>query len=107
MKYITRQEELVLLTVCRLKENAYLVTIRELLNERTGREWSISSVYVPLDRLEKAGYLGTRLGEATERRGGKAIKYYTLTDEGVRALTAVREVHDAMWDGIAGMLPEI
>jgi hypothetical protein len=53
MKYLTRQEELVLLSVFRLKDNAYLISIQDHLNRFTGKDWSISSVYIPLSRLEK------------------------------------------------------
>jgi DNA-binding PadR family transcriptional regulator len=97
MKYITRQEEYVLLSVRQLKENAYLVEIQKYLNKVTKKNWSISSVYVPLDKLERSGYLKTRVGEPTAQRGGKAIKYYSLTEEGLNALAAVKKVHDALW----------
>ena len=97
MKYITRQEEFVLLAVGQLKEKAYLVEVGKLLSKITGKNWSISSVYVPLDKLEKTGYLSSRIGEPTARRGGKAIKYYSLTREGKMALTEVKAVHDAFW----------
>lgn len=100
MKYLTRQEEMALLAVFRLKENAYLVSIGKVLQEFTGKEWSVSSVYVPLDRLEKNGLLSSHLGEATEKRGGKAIKYYSLTRDGVKALAEVKAVHNTMWDGL-------
>ena len=100
MKYITRQDELVLLAVYRLGGESSLIRIRELINQTTDKEWSISSVYVPLDRLEKAGYLSTAIGEPTGKRGGKAVKFYQITQEGLQALERVRSVHDAMWDGI-------
>ena len=57
MKFLTRQEEMVLLSVFQLKGNSYLVKIREHLIKITGKEWSISSVYVPLEKLRKEGYL--------------------------------------------------
>lgn len=97
MKYITRQEEFVLLTVHQLKENAYLVEIQKQLNRLTKKNWSVSSVYVPLDKLENSGYLETRVGEPTARRGGRAIKYYSLTEEGFKALAEVKKVHDTLW----------
>ena len=100
MKYITRQDELVLLAVYRLGGESSLIKIRELINQTTDKEWSISSVYVPLDRLEKGGYLRTAIGEPTGKRGGKAVKFYQITQEGLQALERVRSVHDAMWDGI-------
>ena len=100
MKYLTRQEELVLLSVFRLKGNAYLISIQDHLNRFTGKEWSISSVYIPLSRLEKRKYLKTFVGEATDKRGGKAIKYYHLTEIGLKALAALEAVNKTMWKGV-------
>ena len=97
MKFLTRQEELVLLAVNKLQDDSYLVPIREHLIRFTKKEWSISSVYVPLNRLEKEGFLRSIVGEPTSKRGGKAIKYYKLTEEGVKALAEVKEIHDSMW----------
>ena len=97
MKYITRQEEFVLLTVNQLRGNAYLVEIQKQLNKLTRKSWSVSSVYVPLEKLERSGYLKTNIGEPTAKRGGRAIKFYRLTKEGHLALTEVKEAHDAVW----------
>ena len=104
MKYLTRQEELVLLSVFHLEENAYLVTIQNHLNTLTDKKWSISSVYVPLSRLEKNGYLKSTIGEATERRGGKAIKYYRISKDGAKALADLKDVYDKMWKGIGELV---
>lgn len=98
MKYITRQEEFILLVVHRLKEKAYLVEIQKQLNQLTGKNWSISSVYSPLDKLERSGYLLYRVGEPTAKRGGRAIKYYHLSDTGFKVLAEVKKVHDRLWD---------
>lgn len=97
MKYITRQEEFVLLMVYQLKDNAYLVEIQKQLNRVTRKKWSVSSVFVPLNKLERSGLLKTRVGEPTARRGGRAIKYYHLTELGLKALAEVKMVHDALW----------
>jgi PadR family transcriptional regulator PadR len=99
--YLTRKEELILLAVCKLGEAASLVKIREILNMSTGREWTIGNVYVPLDRMTKLGYLETRHGEPTSRRGGKAVKYYFLSREGKEALAELKRVHDTMWEEIS------
>jgi len=101
MKYLTRQEELILLAVYHLKENAYLVSIRKHLKKFTGKSWSVGAVYAPLDRLGRNGYLNMHIGEATARRGPNAIKYYRLTKAGIAALTEVKKVNDVMWDGFS------
>ena len=100
MKLLTRQEELILITIYRLGNQSSLVKIRESLLASTGKEWSISSIYVPLDRLERAGYLSASIGEPEARRGGRAVKLYRMTREGLKALEEVKAIHDALWDGI-------
>ena len=99
MKLLSRPEELVMLSIWHLKDNAYLVTIREYLSKYTGREWSVGAVYVPLDRLTKLGYTETYLGESTPERGGRRKKFYKLTDEGFLALGEIQKVHAEMWKG--------
>lgn len=100
MKYLTRKEELVLLAICRLNEGAYLVNIREHLNNYTEKKWSVGNVYVPLDRMCKLGLLESYTGHPTTRRGGKAIKYYKPTKKGIEALAEIKKVHEAMWAGL-------
>jgi PadR family transcriptional regulator PadR len=104
MKFLTRQEELVLLSVFRLKDNAYLISIQDHLNQFTDKDWSISSVYIPLSRLEKRGCLKTTIGEVTEKRGGKAIKYYQMTKIGLKALAELEAINKTMWSGVKGLV---
>ncbi len=102
MKLLTRQEELVLLAIWNLRENAYLVTIQEHISKVTGKEWTIGAVYVPLNRLEKLGYAHTRIGDPTPERGGRKIKYFKLSKDGFAALEKVNEVNAALWTGFPG-----
>jgi PadR family transcriptional regulator PadR len=97
MRLLTRHEEHVLLTILHLGDNAYLVTIKEYLADQTSKEISFGTLYVSLKRLEKVGYVRHRVGAATSKRGGKAIKYYSVTKAGVRALENTREVQESMW----------
>ena len=106
MRYLTRPEELVLLTVYQLRENSSLIKIRQHLIEKTGKEWSVSSVYVPLDRLTRAGYLESYIGEPSARRGGKAVKYYKISENGREALSELKSIHDTMWRGIDNLVFE-
>jgi DNA-binding PadR family transcriptional regulator len=87
-----RFEEVVLLALVRLRENAYGVTIRREIVERTGRDVSIGAVYTTLERLEHKGYVSFRMGEPTPERGGRAKKYFQIEAPGVRALNATREM---------------
>ena len=79
MKYLTRKDELMLLAILKLGDNAYLVKLREYLNKNTDKKWSIGNVFVTLERLEELGYISPHVGEPTSKRGGKAIKYYYVT----------------------------
>ncbi len=97
MKYLTRQEELILLTVFHLRDNAYLVTIRKHLKDNSRRNWSLGAVYVPLERLLKKRYLSMNIGGPNARRGRNEIKYYRLTQLGLKALEETKEIHDVMW----------
>ena len=99
MKYLTRKEELVLLAICGIKENAYLVNIREYLNKNTDKKWSVGNVYVPLDRMAKLGYLELYIGPPTIKRGGKSVKYYRITRRGHDALLQIKTVNEKMWNG--------
>lgn len=100
MKLLSRPEELVLLAIWRLKENAYCVPIREQIIKITGKKWSFGSIYIPLNRLEEKGLISSFLGEPTNERGGRAKRYYFLTETGKEELQEVRALQQKMWDGI-------
>jgi len=104
MRLLTRQEELVLLAVFQLKGSTFLIRIREYLIEQTGKDWSISSVYVPLNRLTREGCLKEIIGQPTAKRGGKAVKYYELTEDGYEVLRELDELNRVMWKGL---IPEV
>ena len=86
-------EQVVLLAILRIGEAAYGMTIRREVEQRSGRKLSIGSVYTTLERLERKGYVRSRLGEPTTERGGRAKRYYRITAKGERAL---RESHDLL-----------
>ncbi len=97
MKYPTKKEELLLLAVLKLERKASLVSIRRLLSESTGENWSVGNVYVALDNLLKTGHLKAFIGEPSSKRGGKAVKFYRLTEDGHQLLANVKRVQDIMW----------
>lgn len=100
MRLLTRSEEFVLLAVWRLQDDAYTLPLREQLIRLTGQEWSLGSVYTPLERLTREGLLTSYLTEATPERGGRPKRVYQLTPEGRQALIDIRSVEQAMWAGI-------
>jgi PadR family transcriptional regulator PadR len=107
LKLLTRTEELILLAVWKLKENAYCIPIRERLSGITGENWSLGSIYMPLDRLVKKGYLKSYLSDSTPERGGRHKRIYELTDKGMKELLKVRQVQAKMWQDVPGFFREV
>jgi len=100
IKFISRSEEFLLLAVWRLRENAYGVTIRNQINEATGKTWAYGALFVMLCRLEKKGYLTSHFADPSSKRGGKSKRIFKLSSIGVKALKEIREVHRSVWSGI-------
>ena len=93
-------EQVVLLTVARLSDQAYGMAIRQEIAARTGRDVGIGSVYSALDRMEEKGFVSSVLGDPTPERGGKAKRYYKLEQAGVLALGRAREMFARLWEGL-------
>ena len=85
-KLLGGSDEIILLAVMRLGNNAYGVTIRQAVTEATGQEYSIGAIYTALERLEQKGFISSRMGEATPERGGRAKRYFKIEGSGVQAL---------------------
>src|SRR5215204_7584711 len=88
--YLGELEQIVLLAVMRLGQEAYAVPILEQIDEQTGRKIARGALYTALDRLEGKGCLRSRLGDPLPERGGRARRYFTVTPSAVRALRASR-----------------
>ena len=99
-------EQVVLLAVLRLGDEAYAVPILDEIAQRTGRAVSRGSVYVTLDRLETKGYLRSRLGDPTAERGGRAKRYYALRPRAVEALRDSRRALIELWRGFEARLED-
>jgi DNA-binding PadR family transcriptional regulator len=97
-------EQVVLLAILRLGEEAYAVTIRDEILACTGREVSRGSIYITLDRLETKGYLKSWFGDPTPERGGRAKRYYALRPRAVDALKEGRRALVALWRGLEAKL---
>jgi PadR family transcriptional regulator PadR len=95
--YLGEFEELVLLSVGILYDNAYGLAIVDELEKQSGRAVMISAVHKSLVRLEEKGYLNSRMGGATESRGGREKRLYKLTDAGAKAVNQSRDVRNTMW----------
>lgn len=79
-------EELVLLMVAALHDEAYGVTILESLEEKTKKNFNISAIHVVLKRMEDKGFVKSRFGGITDNRGGRRKKFYVITALGKRML---------------------
>jgi DNA-binding PadR family transcriptional regulator len=90
-------EHLVLLAILRLGSEAYGIPILDEVVSRSGRQVSKATVYVALKRLERKGFVSSRLGEATAERGGRAKRYFRFRPSGLRALRESRAVLLNLW----------
>lgn len=97
---LSETEQLVLLALARLGTEAYGVTVRREIEERSGASVSVAAVYAALDRLERRDLTRSRMSDPVPERGGRARKHFELTPAGARALEAERRVMDRMWDGV-------
>jgi PadR family transcriptional regulator PadR len=100
MKLLSRIEEIILLSIWRLDENAYGMTIREEVIKITGKNWLLGAIYGPLGRLHKNKYVYTLKGDPSHERGGRSKMYYRLTKEGIKALKEIQYINSLVWDGI-------
>lgn len=93
-------EQLVLLAILRLGENAYGVTIRNEITQCTGREPAPGALYTALDRMERKGLVQTRLGDPTPQRGGRAKRYIKVTKRGRAAVVSVQGSYQRLLQGL-------
>jgi PadR family transcriptional regulator, regulatory protein PadR len=96
-------EELVLLMVAALHDEAYGVTIQETLVDKLSKNINISAVHVALKRREDKGFVKSRFGGITEDRGGRRKKYYVITPLGKRILDNQYELRTELYK----MIPQI
>lgn len=99
-EYLGNFDLMLLLALQRLGEDAYGVTIARELEEKTGREVVVASVYATLDRLQERGLVVSRLGESTPERGGRAKRYFRITGTGVSEVREARRSLMNLWKGL-------
>jgi DNA-binding PadR family transcriptional regulator len=96
-------EEIVMLTVGVLYDEAYGVSIKKEIETRLSRKVSVGALQTALRRLEDKGYLKSREGEATEERAGRPKKYFQITAYGKRAMEYTKSTRDELWSAIPKM----
>jgi DNA-binding PadR family transcriptional regulator len=97
-------EQIVLLAVLRLGDQAYAVPVLEEIRAQGGRQIARGALYTALDRLESKGYLRSRLGEPLPERGGRPRRYFTVTPAAIRALRDSRLALMRLWRGVESLL---
>jgi PadR family transcriptional regulator, regulatory protein PadR len=102
--YLGEFEQLLLLALIQLEDDAYGARIRMLIEERAGRTVSPGAIYTALDRLEQRGLVASRLGDPTPQRGGKRKRFYWLQPEGAELL---RRSHAALARMAHGLEPRL
>jgi DNA-binding PadR family transcriptional regulator len=104
LAFLTKLEELFLLAVFHHDRPVSLVDIREYLLDKTGKDWAIASIYIALDKLKKNGFVQSFKGEPKAFRGGKALRYYRMTERGVQALKDTWKMQEGMWKDFVSSL---
>ncbi len=107
MKVLTRAEEILLLSILRLKDNAFALNILKETKQNTGKKLTIGSLWVSLDSLHRKGYIDKRMAEETPAKGGRKKVFYSLTTSGAKALRNTREFQRSLWKGAERKLKKI
>jgi PadR family transcriptional regulator PadR len=100
MDILSRIEEILLLAIWKLKDNAYGISVREQVERDTGVKWMSGAIYAPLNRLKKNGYVRTLQAKGSAEKGGRPRIYYQLTELGKKKLAAIQEVNQSVWTGV-------
>lgn len=93
-------EELILLLVSALEDDAYGVNIRNEMARQVRRNLTLSTVHITLHRLEEKGLVKSKMGEATPVRGGKRKRIFKITAYGLRMLAETRELREKLWSSM-------
>ena len=100
MNELTKSEETLLLSIWRLKDNAYGVSIRRKVSELTKKVYTYGALYSALDQLVSKGFVVKQTGEPTSKRGGRRKIFYTVSPLGLQSLKDSLTVQKAVWGGI-------
>jgi PadR family transcriptional regulator, regulatory protein PadR len=98
-------EEVILLLVGILEKDAYAFRIAEEFDNQTKRSVSIGAVHSALTRLDNKGFLTSKMSGATNERGGRRKRIYTITAYGRKALQSARDFRMNLWDQYPGFAP--
>jgi DNA-binding PadR family transcriptional regulator len=97
MKELTKIEEILLLSIWELKDEAYGFNIRHYVSDIIGKDFTFGNLYSALDRLTRKKYVLKRPGESTPQRRGKTRMYYTLSSAGIEVLKEACAMNQKLW----------
>lgn len=97
---LTDFELMILLAILRIGEEAYGVQIAREIEATGGRRVLLGAAYAALDRLERNGFVSSRIGNPTPERGGRAKRFFRVTTRGVRAARDTQQALIALWRGL-------
>ena len=100
MAFLSRIEEILLLTILKLQEEAYGIAIRRQVERDTGISWLSEAIYAPLSRLKDKGFVSSRKAPVTTEKGGRPRIYYRLTPSGLARLASIQEINRTLWLGV-------
>lgn len=100
MKEISKAEEMVLLAIWRLVDEAYGVSIRRQIRKDTGKDYTYGTLYGLLRQMDHKGYVRKIKGKPLPKKGGRSKVYFKLTPAGIRALKDAIAFHKRMWKDI-------
>jgi DNA-binding PadR family transcriptional regulator len=98
--YLGQFELMVLLAILQAGEDAYGVPIAREIEDTTGKEVALGSIYAALDRLEAKGLVTSEMGDPTPERGGRAKRYFRVTGKGVREARETQRTLSKLWRGL-------
>lgn len=102
--YLGEFEQIALLAILRLGEEAYAIPVRQEIEARTGRDVARGALYTALERLEAKKCVRSRMSDPLPERGGRSRRYYTVTPAGLSALRVSREAWLSLWKGVESLL---
>ena len=106
MEMLSRIEEILLLAIWKLEDNAYGISVREQVERDAGVKWMSGAIYAPLNRLKKNGYVRTMQAKNSAKKGGRPRIYYQLTKLGMRKLATIQEVSQSIWMDVPDLKKE-
>jgi len=101
MNYLTISEEILLMAIWKLKENAYGVKIRKKVSEMTKQNITYGTLYSSLDQLVRKGLVTKSIGDPTPERGGRRKIFYQISPQGIKSMKESKKLHESLWFGVS------